>query len=178
MKLFKKALITTALIFGVSSQAYAVDGYKTLTFGMSKQEVKAANVCGFTNSSDIAKGVTSLDCSNLNFSNAERNAAAVFVDGKFERFVIEINTDQIIPLVTALRKKYGNPTQKSSSRKTWEKIDNTPGIEAYLWFDNNTVLLQVSNDEVMNKTTLLVYTSRDYDNKVANAQSGSFSSDI
>ncbi|MCG3884097.1 hypothetical protein I3271_05305 [Photobacterium leiognathi] len=178
MKLLKKSIIAMTLFLGVSTQANAVTGYKDLMFGSLPDEVKTSGVCTFNSTSTISKGVTALACDDLPFSHSTTSAAAIFVDGMMERFAIEVNIDQLMPLVTALREKYGEPTPKSSSRATWNRIDTDAGLEAYLWFDNNTVLVQVTNDAQMNKTIFLIYTSKDYDDKVNNLQSGSFSSDI
>lgn len=177
MKLTKLVGLS-CIILATSFNAFAVDGYKSIKFGASKNTVKKSGICTFRGQTTISDSVNTLDCDDLSFSGSKASASAIFVDGKFERFAILIDESQILPLAGALNKKYGRPDRNSSTKAQWNAIDTTPNTQAFIWFDNGTVLLQVTNDANMNRESLLVYTAPDYSQKVMNTSSKSLADDV
>lgn len=149
-----------AIAISLSMSAYAVDGYKNLKFGMSKDEVKKANLCSFkespTDSSDA------WGCTDFKFANKKTMAFAYFIDNKFKRFGIVTDMDSAVGIAKGLQEKYGEASS-SSTQEEFAAVDTTKGASAYLRFDNDTVYIQMVNSETTGIGVYLIYSSPDYD---------------
>lgn len=166
-----------ALALVVSMQAQAVDGYKDLKFGMTKQEIQKKKPCTLFPGTGAPAGAESLECVDYSFVGSRVRAGFFFINGKFERIGMMIDAAQAAGLMNSLVSKYGPPSS-ASTQEQFSTVDTTPGASAYAGFDNNTIYLRIMADKAMNKTAVLIYTSPDYNDKIAKHQSAAIDSDI
>ncbi|NVJ66200.1 MAG: hypothetical protein HWE16_06905 [Gammaproteobacteria bacterium] len=170
-----------ALALGVmavlSTPVHAVDGYKDLKFGMSLKEVKESGYCDFIQEDSGQKGVDFLGCANLKFSGDEVPAVAFFINDKLLRFGLEPSIDEVMGLMNALANKYGGVSSQSDEQE-FNAVDQYPNREAYIAFDNDTVVLKIASDEYGNQGALLMYTSPEYDIQLLKNQEKAFSDDL
>ena len=122
-------------------------------------------------------GVESLGCNDFKFGNRVVEAGAFFIDDKFLRFVIVPNIDDAMGIVKGLMKKYGN-LSSSSTQKELQAVDSLPNQRAFLAFDSNTVIINLTSDENHIQTMLLVYTSPLYEVLLGKKQQQSVSDDL
>ncbi|HDS4634401.1 TPA: hypothetical protein QH210_003597 [Klebsiella pneumoniae subsp. pneumoniae] len=173
---FQKVSLGISLLL-LSHQALAVDGYKGVKFGSDIKSVMAAKWCSFQQYKDSGiKGVQSYYCRDFKFSGTDTLAMAIFIEGKFERLAINLNTG-IDPLTSALEKKYGKPSSTSTPEEG-EKV-MTQGGSIYIRYDNDTVLLVGTRDITKGKdTSQLIYSSADYNEKLTTLQSRNLDGDL
>ena len=76
-----------------------------------------------------------------------------------------------------LKSKYGDVTS-SSPQRSFEIIDNTANAEAYLAFDNNTVVFKIVSDENLEQTAMVMYTSPEYDDLLKENQKKNIGNDL
>lgn len=173
----KKQLFSLGLILlAASSSAMAVDGYKGVKFGASFNELNAAKMCTWVKNKDDIKGVTSYFCDDFKFSGKRSNAAAFFINGKFERFAIGIEQN-VITLFDELVKKYGYP----SSSPTTEETDRyqSQGGAMHIKFDNDTVIIGCYRDGSNGSEEMeLVYSTNEFDGLYKELQGKSVENDI
>jgi len=176
---FRKFIFLSAFFCAISlSQiAAAVDGYKNLTFGMSKKQIITSNVCTLQKSESGLAGVEYYGCDDFMFGGEAVEAGALFIDGKFLRFVIVPSVDVALSLIKALSNKYGIPSS-SSSQTEFQAIDTLPNREAFLAFDEDTVYLKLMSDENYSQSAILLYTSPSYDILLLENQQKSISNDL
>jgi len=177
-RIMKKAIVYLlfSIIFTINSPATAVDGYKNITFGMSKQQVQNSALCDFIeiNVDPIVGGLT---CNNLIFASETIEAVGYFIDDKLLRFVIAPPYEKAISINKSLSNKYGAPSN-ISSRQQLNAVDYMTNQDAYIFYDNNTVVVNFMSDENSNKTLLIMYTSPEYEIQLLNKQQESMSGDL
>lgn len=172
--------ICLAVLFSAMSMsqiAGAVDGYKDLKFGMSKKQIISSNVCTLEKLESGQVGVEFYGCDDFMFGGAAVEAGMFFIDDKFLRFYIAPSVDVAIGLMNGLSKKYGSPSS-SSTQKEFEAVDALPNREAFLAYDENTVLLKLFSDENYIQSAILLYTSPSYEVLLLKNQQESMSDDL
>lgn len=179
MKIKKIALFTLLFCSIASGQALAVDGYKNVKFGSTFSQLQASKICSWKKyEGNKVNGMDTYYCQDLSFAGKPRVGMAFFVDKKFERLAIPITKDiNFDALIDSLKRKYGEP----SSLFTREQIEKamSEGGEVSIKYDNDTVIVGITKDgTTKQETTLLVYTSKDYFDKVANLQSSALDGDL
>ncbi|HCR3209750.1 hypothetical protein F9879_15760 [Morganella morganii] len=171
----KKYLLGIVLAL-TAAGAMAVDGYKGVKFGSSFEDLQSAGLCDFkkANSQPNGQNVVVYNCLDFKFSGKDTIAAASFLDGKFGKLVIMVNSPAE-PVIDALAKKYGGV----SSSSTMEEIQNAPitGKPVYVRFDHDTVVFKM---EMAGKINIkhLIYTSPEFDKKMNETQASNISDDI
>lgn len=172
----KKIAIILGLMISASS-AYAVDGYKNIRFGSSIDDVKNAHVCSMKAYKVDTPGMDSIVCDDFKFSGKKTQAFAIFLNGKFERFAIVLRNNDTDAVITGLKEKYGTPSSASSPDELQDAIKN--GGNIFIKFDNDTVVFQGSRDsETLKDTGFLIYSTSDYDSKLASLKSKEFKEDL
>lgn len=158
----KKILLIAFLFSSLTSSALAVDGYKGVKFGAGVESLKKENICNFKKwKKEQLKGMDSYYCSDFKFSGESTMAIAIFLNGKFSRFAININ-QSVDPVLKALAKKYGNPSSTSTQQEANDVMAN--GGTMYVRYDNDTIILAGTIDQVSKEQSgQLIYTSPDYD---------------
>lgn len=172
-----KTIFAIILLSMIGIQSFAIEGYKDLKFGISKEKVIASKICSFNTFNPGQIGVKGIACTDFKFGGKTTNAAAFFINDKFLRFVIEPSIDIIEGLSKGLVKKYGAPSSMSTDNE-FNAVDNHPNKEAFLAFDNNTVYLKIMSDKVNIQTTILIYTSPLYDILLSKNQENSLKDDL
>lgn len=171
----KKTIAFLGLI-SVAFSAGAVDGYKGVKFGSSIAEVSKAHICDFKPYKNDVPGLDSLMCMDFKFSGNNTLASAIFINGKFERFVIRLNTSSDA-VIDALKDKYGE-ISSSSSQEDMNRVTANGG-NIFIRFDHDTVIVQGNHDADTKKDTgLLIYTTADYDSKLLAIKSKKLKEDL
>lgn len=172
----KKIAILLGLMISTSS-VYAVDGYKGVKFGASVDEVKAKHLCTMKDYKVDTPGMSSIVCGDFKFSGMQTQAFAIFLNGKFERFAIVLNSNDTDAIITGLNDKYGAPSSASSKEELQDAVKT--GGNVFIKYDKDTVVFQGSRDsETLKDTGFLIYTTADYDSKLASLKSKKFKEDL
>lgn len=172
----KKIAIFLGLMISASS-AYAVDGYKNINFGASINDVKKAHICSMKDYGADTPGMDSVACDDFKFSGRKTLAYAIFLNGKFERFAIVLRNNDTDAIITGLKDKYGNPSSSSTQDELQDAVKN--GGSIFIKFDNDTVVFQGTRDsETLKDSGFLIYTTPDYDSKLATLKSKKFKDDL
>lgn len=161
----------------MAHSAHAVDGYKNLKFGMSKQEVIKLKPCTLFPGAGAPLGVENQQCVDFVFAGSRVTAAFFFVEEKLERVGFMLEKNQTLGLFESLTKKYGPPSS-SSTQAQLNAVDTTPNSSGFVAFDNNTVYLRFMSDAAMRQSGVLIYTSPDYEEKVKAFQAAAADDDI
>lgn len=169
------AAVAGSVLF--ANTALAVDGYKNLKFGMSKQEVLNQNLCTMLEDGIDEQGVETLYCEDLKFGPDITEAAAFFIDGKFLRIAISASLDRAEGLMNGLTQKYGRPSSMSTPAE-FDAVDNFPDRAAFVAFDQDTVTIRIDSDADYNQTMFLIYTDRLYEKLLLENQTSAMSSDL
>ncbi len=159
----KKQLAASLLI--LSTQLYAVDGYKDLKFGMTKKQVMNSGLCSFQALSASAVNATEdfLNCFDLRFFGEQRIVKAYFVDDAFKRLQIQVNPSEAGAIIDGLQKKYGPPSQSPTGKAIDPtEIKQNPNATGEVWFDNNTVVFELSGLNQQSRYASLSYQAPDY----------------
>lgn len=161
-----------------SSAAWAVDGYKDLKFGMSRDEVMKHKPCTLVKVPSQNKGLEQFQCVDFVFAGAKTMAFAYFINKKLARFALIIPPG-ISPftVMKSLAEKYG-PSDQHSSEKAFTDIQTVPGTKAEAWFDNSTVGLIMVASETLQPDAMMIYSTKDYFNQLAGAQNASVAPDL
>lgn len=159
MRLSAIILALGSVLWG-ASPAMAVDGYKSLKFGMSMEQIVNEKICSFRALSDD-EGGQYLECSDFSFGKSHTDAYAYFVNGKF------VQLDIVLPdykaagtVIAGLTEKYGSPSS-SSTEQELASIEQTPNAQVYVAFDKDTVYVLQESDEDRVQTASLVYAHPD-----------------
>ena len=174
--IMKKYLISIILFF-ISSSANAVDGYKDLKFGSRIDEIQASNICSFEPLTDYGTSVKALECSDFKFGEQNVDAAALFINNKFLRFVIDVDVEYSEAIARQLTAKYGAPSSQSP-QSDFDGVDRHPNRTAFVAFDSNTVYLEVDSDDNNTQSLMLIYTSPVYDRLLLKNQHQEISNDL
>ena len=161
----------------ITTSAYGVEGYKNLKFGISKQKVFNSGLCTFQNQNSGQAGVEAASCSNLKFGRSTVIAMAFFINNKFLRFALMPPIQDTGGLVNALKRKYGTASS-SSSQAEFRRVTRKPNQEAFLAFDNNTIILKITSDNKLRQKIYLMYTSHDYETLLKKNQEKSVMGDL
>ncbi len=174
-----KYIVLSAFIcsMSVTQIVAAVDGYKNLKFGMTKDQIFASNICTLQKSESGQIGVEYYGCDDFMFGGEAVEAGAMFVDGKFLRFAIIPSVDVAVSLSTGLSNKYGSPSSRST-QKEFEAVDVFPNKKAFIAYDKNTIYLQLMSDESHILSAILLYTSPSYDVLLLKNQQRSIKGDL
>ncbi|WP_421173785.1 hypothetical protein [Aeromonas enteropelogenes] len=174
---FFSAVLILGVVFGGVTPAMAVDGYKSLKFGMTMKQVANEKTCSFRAFSDDGEE-PALECDDFTFGKTKTNAYAYFIDGKFMRFVIDLpDYRDIDAVVSGLSEKYGEQTS-SSTEQEFSAIEQTPNAQVYMSFDKDTVYVMQVSDEDMNQSAMLVYTDINFDDLNENRAKNAVSDDL
>lgn len=165
------------IILSIPLSISAVDGYKNLKFGMTKNQILQCNVCSFTEANSGQVGVEYLSCPDFAFGDSFVTAGAFFINNEFLRFMIIPSVDMVSSLASGLINKYG-PVSAQSTQYELEAVDKYPNKSAFLAFDNNTVILKVISDQNYIQNVLLLYTSLKYDVLLLKGQKRSIGNDL
>ena len=173
-----QCVLLLSLAYGiVLTPALAIDGYKSLKFGAHKKEVMESKLCTLDEANSGQVGVKFLSCDDFKFGSKIVEAGAFFINNEFLRFGIMPSIDMAVGLSKGLSKKYGEPSSASTT-KEFEDVDHFPNKEAFLAFDDNTIILKVMSDENNIQTALLIYTSLKYDRLLLKQQQNSMADDL
>ncbi|EPO2452360.1 MULTISPECIES: hypothetical protein [Providencia] len=173
-----KKILLGALLSIFVANANAVDGYKNIKFGSSIKDVVNANVCSLKEFPDTNKvaGLTNYGCFDFQFGGKNTIAMAFFINGKFQRFAINID-DNYVSVLNGLIEKYGKPSSSDTPEKI-KRADST-GEPVFVKFDNDTVVLRVQKNMSTGKeSALLIYTSPKYDELLSKITKDSIIDDI
>ena len=140
----------------------AVDGYKKLKFGSSVKQILKNKPCSLSKLKMGDKLVTAYTCQDFIFGGKNVEAIAYFINGKFLRFGILVDTESTPALVQGLTEKYGVPSS-SSGTQSFQVVDQRPNTEAFVAYDADTIYLKIMTDANMNQSVLLLYTSPKFD---------------
>lgn len=171
----KKYLLGIVLAL-TAAGAMAVDGYKSVKFGSSIQDVKKANLCSLETSplkSKIA-GLSIYMCFDFKFSGKNTIASFAFLNDKFQRLAINIDSN-VTPVFDALAEKYGEPSFMSSRDDIIRAMQT--GEPVFFKFDKNTIIIQVEKVNGV-EVTSLIYLSPDYEDILNSMQKNNISGDI
>ncbi|MBN3174846.1 hypothetical protein H4F69_14960 [Pectobacterium brasiliense] len=173
----KLKTITLGIILSVmSSTAFAADGYKNVKFGSSVETVLASKLCSLQKYKSDTHGMDSYACQDFVFSGQPTLAMAIFLNGKFQRFAISLNTSAT-PVLEGLTKKYG-PASSSSTAEEMDRAAVT-GDSIFVRFDNDTVFVQGNKNLSTGKDEgILVYTTPQYDKELLALQAKSLRNDL
>ena len=164
--------IVAALALTLSMGAWAVDGYKDLKFNMSRADVIKSKLCSFK-----VDETDSWQCNNLKFGNKNTIAFAYFIGDRLKRVAILIDVDSIMGVATGLMEKYG-PVSSMSEQEEWNAVDTTNGAEAYMRFDNDSIIIKVTKHETFGQVAMLIYTTPDYQALVRERQGAAVADDL
>lgn len=171
-----KRLCLASLAIMLSQPVIAVDGYKDLKFGMTKEQVIATKVCDMQTGEDTG-AIAVLFCENLQFGGGSVETSFYFINEKLEGLTLYVGVDNFVGLATSLGKKYGKPSS-SSTRKEFQIVDTIANSAAFIAFAGNTVRLSVTSDEHAEQDATLSYVSDTYAQKLAKAQAEGVKDDI
>ncbi|MBV7439026.1 hypothetical protein [Aeromonas sp. sif2416] len=164
-----------ALAISLSMSTYAVDGYKNLKFGMSKNEIKKANICSFKDASE--DGTDAWQCMDFKFGDKTTMAFAYFIDNKFQRLGFIVDMDKALSIAKGLKEKYGGASSMSEQEE-FDALNTTPGAVAYIKFDNDTVILKMTKHETIGPMAMIIYTTPDYEHLAQLKQTQMVSDDL
>jgi hypothetical protein len=160
----------------LTRSASAVDGYKDFKFGMSVPEVQKLAKIRLSRTKE-KNGVVMYHGEGFPFGGKKVGIAFFFIDGKLLRIGFEIPYDSALAILDSLREKYGEPSSMSD-RKAGVAVDTTPNTEAYIAFDNDTLIWKVVSDEWTRKTSMIIYNSPDYDRLLIEAEKKGIKDDL
>ena len=163
----KKSLLFLGLTLATSA-ASAVDGYQTLTFGMSQEEAKATGICTLKEQDLGVAAIEGLVCDDLQHAGAAHKAYVLFLDNALARVVIEQEAGATRSQLLDLREKYGAPSTEPTEEQ-WQAVKEASGTVNF-GFDDDTVILKSNVDNKQKETLALIYTTPDYEQKLAELQ--------
>ena len=161
------------------TQLYAVEGYKNLKFGMTKDEVMKSGLCTFT---DIIKDkeqpyLESIKCTDLKMNGKNTTAFAYFIENKFLRIGIGFDIKDASAITNLIVKKYGYRTSPKGDLHLEKKVI-IPNNSTWIGFDNDTVFMLFETDNLLNITPYLVYTSPLFNELILERKKIGFADDI
>jgi hypothetical protein len=160
-----------------ASLSHAVDGYKELHFGDSKQTVLESKLCTLTPRTSPIEGLEFYGCPDLKLGKDSLEAGVFFINNQFLRLSIVTPTEKSFLIAQGLTEKYGEPSSQSSP-DGFVKLDSKPNSHAFLAFDHNTVFYRFSTNADMKRQALLIYTSPDYEKILLRKQLTGIHSDL
>ena len=173
-----KSIISTITIILISLSVFAVDGYKNLKFGMSKQESKDLGLCTFEEFEyQKNKLVSGLECNDLVFKGKKTRAYAYFINDKFLRIVIFVDESDVSSIVSIIRGKYGETTSTLTSEEIRKELSK-PENSVWIGFGDNTVYLLMNTDSRLRVTYYLAYSSPTYDSEITKINKKELEDDI
>ena len=172
----RKIIFCCCLIWILSvSPLPAVDGYKSLKFGMSLEEVKKSKFCSFIDDKSISH-IRIIYCFDFRFNGNPIMAAAYFIDNKFLRLALDIPYLYKKDVLAALIKKYKYSLDPGAEAVS--NFNSSPNQEIWYGFDNNTVYLLCKSDKFYKKSMLMIYTSLLYEKLRSKKQANSLKDDL
>lgn len=164
-KLVKSALLTLTAV--LATQAFAVDGFQSLKFGMALDEIKKTHKCKWEK---YEKRDDRWLCKTFKFLNEETGVLAEFAENKLVQVQVMIPEQKLETVIDNLPKKYSVSTQYSEKKEGKNTVTSVK-------FDDDTITLQVTykGKSQYDYTPLLIYTDKSYlktkeENKAKNVQ--------
>jgi len=173
----KRQWLFAAALLAFSASSMAVDGYKNLKFGMSRQDVLATKTCSFRKSPSDDKGVDTYFCTNFKVGGKRTNALVLFIDGKLARFGFNQPANDALAIMQAMKDKYGDPIDPPSMDQL-QALERVPNDSVDINFDNNTVTIRLTTDDDLNQNMLILYSAADFDQKMIALKNAQISSDL
>ncbi|TWI54828.1 hypothetical protein IQ22_01731 [Pseudomonas duriflava] len=158
-----------AAVWTVSSLAYAVDGYKNLHFGDTKQTVLASKLCTLTAKRSAIDGLDYYGCADFKLGKDIVEAGFFFIDDQFLRLSIVTPPEKSFLIAQGLNEKYGPPSSQSTA-EAFIQLEKKPNHQAFLAFDHNTIFYKFSTTATMKRQALLIYTAPDYEQRLLKKQ--------
>lgn len=177
MKHITKSVFILIILFSLSKNIFAVEGYKDFTWDMSKDQVINTSFCDFKAETESQKDISTLYCNDFPFGGKKRWGVFLFIDNKLLRIATDIEKNEIKLLIEIFDENY-------------EKNPNNPPLKIHVpvptgtfsW-DNNTILLkvipvkkekvqqmqqqmQLPEESEQNVIASLIYTSTEYGKKL------------
>ncbi|MEX9876040.1 hypothetical protein AB7X03_21790 [Providencia rettgeri] len=164
----KRILITVCALL-LSMGAQAVDGYKNIKFGSQIKDVMNANLCSFKQYRNVNNNDKFLTyrCDDFVFESIKTSAIAGFINGEFNRLIIDVNPKKYSPedLLNKLWLEYGLASGYSQCAKDNSCFTSGEPLEVY--HDNNTVILtEEKNVNTGGSSAYLIYTTPDFFEKL------------
>ena len=174
----KKAFVLPALLAAmIPLQSFAVDGYKSLKFGMTEKEVLSEKICSLAAGPAGIPGFSMLGCTDLSIGGNQTEGTAYFINGKLQRFGIELPWNEVTTITKELNKKYG-ASSFASPRENWIAIDNEPNASAVIAWDNRSIYILMETDAHMNKMAVLIYTDPSFDSQLGELRQAAIGDDL
>ena len=100
-------IFCTLAITIISTNAFAVDGYKNLKFGMSIEEVLKAGkeLCSFQKVQE-KKQLSMYGCTDFTFAGEETKLYTYFVKGILLRVAVDVPVEKVDAIMNSLMKKF------------------------------------------------------------------------
>ncbi|EGR1309339.1 hypothetical protein D9A28_05130 [Vibrio cholerae] len=166
--MFKKGIISLLVLCSFS--ALAVDGYNDIKFGDSYEKLLQSKMCTWQQMGEYRPGILQAMCSDFQFLGQPSIGVAFLIEGKVQRigFTIVHDSNSVTALANKLKEKYGLPSSISTPQE-FKEFDSTPNREIFMSFDNDTVMLKLTNDAKLNTTAMMIYSSPNYDHVLKKA---------
>ncbi|PHM22552.1 hypothetical protein [Xenorhabdus ehlersii] len=171
-----KRVLLGLMLSTLSLSSWAVDGYKDVKFGSSVKDLMNSKLCNFQKipPASTIKELSLYSCLDFNFSGKKTMAIATFLNGKFKRFLIGVDSN-INPLIDALNKKYGLPSSMTSEDIMVRAL--TTGEPVFVRYDNDTVIIKVEKSNGQ-EVTMLMYTDSKFDDEINALSQNKIANDI
>lgn len=161
--MFKTLLYCLLALILSASPLLAMEGYKSLKFGMSLEEVKKNKLCTWVDDETMQTQTSRvLYCFNLKFSGESILATAHFIDNKFLRLGLTLTYDELNHMLAALEKKYGIMSY-TPSKENIKNFNNLPNQTLWYEFAGGAIFLRCTSNQFYKKSMLLIYTSPLFD---------------
>ena len=172
-------LICAVNILFLASFANAVDGYKDLKFGVSKQQALAHGLCTFQKIPKKASqhGAEYYACDDFKFGKRTVDAAIFFINDRFLRFAISPPISSAESIMEGLARKYGAPSYRPK-KGAYGFVQRNPNQSVNTTFDDNTVVFTLKSNHKKDLSILLIYTSPQFDRIISQNETKSLSDDL
>lgn len=158
-----RIMVLFACFVVIPTSGWAIDGYKSLKFGIKKEAVKKSKLCNFEEGpADPTTSSEMLICTNFMFNREKTEAYAIFVDNKFLRFIINVNPSHLGNVIESIGEKYGKASSGDSIDK-FQMVEKFPNRQAFVNFDKDTITIKYHSDESGAISLEVGYTSPLYD---------------
>lgn len=158
----------------ITSTGFAVDGYKELKFGSTIEQVKKSKICQSKWMNLPNEGLLTLGCTKFKFGKDLTYGYAFFIDKKLARISVIVPRNKVLSVSEGMLEKYGPPSSQPENAPK-EYIPNTNWD---VGFDNDTVIYRLSIDAKGIDTTLLIYTTPDFDEKIKQKNKADIKDDL
>lgn len=137
-----KKLSLAIIVIMLSTQLYAVDGYKSLKFGMSKEEVLQTGMCSFVEVKTGVDWAKVMSCIDFKIFGEKTMLLVFFIENKLLNIIIEVEYIKFMPLVRSIVKKYGPITSPHTEIDHVKELRIPNNMFKY-GFDDDTIFLRI-----------------------------------